>query len=91
MKQKKVPLRMCVGCQELKPKKELLRIVKNKEDKIFIDPTGKQNGRGAYICAKASCLEKARKTRRLERTFETKIDEELYKEIEQNAEGNDGQ
>ena len=74
MKQKKVPMRMCVGCKELKPKKELMRIVKNKENEIFIDFTGKANGRGAYICRQNVCLEKAIKSKMLERTFGVAID-----------------
>lgn len=80
---KSIPQRTCIGCNEIKPKKELIRIVKNKEGQIFIDKTGKANGRGAYICDKIECLEKAIKTKKLERTFETKIDEEIYNELRQ--------
>ncbi len=80
---KSIPQRTCIGCNEIKPKKELIRIVKNKEGQIFIDKTGKVNGRGAYICDKIECLEKAIKTKKLERTFETKIDEEIYNELRQ--------
>ena len=75
---KKVPERTCIGCNETKPKKELIRIVKNKEGQIFIDKTGKANGRGAYICNNIECLEKAIKTKKLERTFETKIESSIY-------------
>ena len=78
---KEIPKRTCIGCNEIKLKKELIRIVKNKEGQIFIDRTGKANGRGAYICDNIECLEKAIKTKRLERTFETNIDAKLYEEL----------
>ena len=65
----------------LKPKKELIRIVKNKEGNIFVDKTGKANGRGAYLCDNIECLEKAIKTKRLERTFETAIDGKIYEDL----------
>ena len=75
---KNLPKRTCVGCGEIKLKKELIRIVKNKEEEIFIDRTGKANGRGAYICDNIECLEKAIKTKKLERNFETQISEDIY-------------
>lgn len=78
---KEMPKRTCIGCNEIKLKKELIRIVKNKEGQIFIDRIGKANGRGAYICDNIECLEKAIKTKRLERTFETNIDAKLYEEL----------
>lgn len=78
---KNLPKRTCIGCNETKLKKELIRIVKNKEGEIKIDKTGKANGRGAYICDNIECLEKAIKTKRLERNFETKISEEIYEEL----------
>lgn len=78
---KEMPKRTCIGCNEIKFKKELIRIVKNKEGQIFIDRTGKANGRGAYICDNIECLEKAIKTKRLEKTFETNIDAKLYEEL----------
>ena len=78
---KEIPKRTCIGCNEIKLKKELIRIVKNKEGQIFIDRTGKAIGRGAYICDNIECLEKAIKTKRLERTFETNIDAKLYEEL----------
>lgn len=90
MKQKKVPLRMCLGCQEMKPKRELIRIVKNKENEISIDATGKKQGRGAYICKSPECFEKARKGKRLEKAFETKIDEDIYEMLKQQLEGMNG-
>lgn len=90
LKQKKIPLRMCLGCQEMKPKKELIRIVKGKESDVSVDFTGKKAGRGAYICKSTACLEKARKGRRLEKAFETQISEEVYGVLKQQLEGNDG-
>lgn len=78
---KNLPKRTCMGCNQIKLKKELIRIVKNKEDQIFIDKTGKANGRGAYLCNDMQCLEKLIKTKRLERIFETKIEPELYERL----------
>lgn len=78
---KNIPKRTCIGCNEIKPKKELIRIVKNKEGNIFVDKTSKANGRGAYLCDNIECLEKAIKTRRLERTFETVIDNKIYEDL----------
>ena len=80
---KNLPKRTCIGCNEIKLKKELIRIVKNKEGQISVDKTGKANGRGAYICDNIECLEKAIKTKRLERNFETKISEDIYNELRQ--------
>ena len=77
-KTKKIPMRMCVGCGEMKPKIELTRIVKTPENDILVDKKGKTNGRGAYICRNTECLNKAIKAKRLERTFETAISEEIY-------------
>ena len=71
-------MRRCLGCFESKPKKELIRIVKNKEGEISLDKTGKKQGRGAYICCSEECLDKAIKTRRIENEFEMKIEEEIY-------------
>ena len=75
---KKIPMRRCLGCLESKPKKELIRVVKNKEGEISLDKTGKKQGRGAYICYDEECLNKAIKSNRLEREFEVKLDEEIY-------------
>lgn len=86
MKTKKVPLRRCVGCREMKEKRELLRIVKNNENVIFVDPTGKKNGRGAYICKSMDCFAQARKTRSLNREFSCEIPEEVYDEINRQLE-----
>ncbi len=83
MKKKKVPLRICVGCQELKNKKELLRIVLTPEGAVEIDRTGKKAGRGAYVCPSAECLEKADKEHRLERSLKTKVSSEIYEALRQ--------
>ncbi len=77
----KLPERTCMGCNGKKPKKELIRIVKNKEGEINIDRTGKMQGRGAYICDNIECLEKLIKTKRLEKIFETKISNEIYEKL----------
>ncbi|WP_123054048.1 YlxR family protein [Clostridium sp. JN-1] len=86
MKVKKIPKRMCTGCMEMKPKKELIRVVKNKEDEVFIDLTGKKNGRGAYVCKNIDCLEKAFKSKRLEKNLEITIDEEIYSKLKEEIE-----
>lgn len=78
MKSVKIPMRMCLGCNEMKPKKELMRVVKSPEKEISLDFTGKKNGRGAYLCKDVHCFEKARKARRFEKAFECKIDESIY-------------
>lgn len=78
---KKIPLRTCMGCNEKKPKKELIRIVKNKDGEIFIDKTGKLDGRGAYICDSVECFEKVIKSKRLEKVLECKISEEIYNNL----------
>lgn len=81
MKQKKVPQRMCTGCMEMKPKKELIRVVRGTEGEISVDLTGKKNGRGAYICKSMDCLEKAFKAKRLQRNLEAEIDEQIYSRL----------
>lgn len=78
---KKIPQRTCIGCNIQKNKNELIRIVMNKEGMIFVDKTGRANGRGAYICNNIDCLEKTIKTKRLERTFDTQISSEVYDEL----------
>lgn len=78
---KKIPLRTCMGCNEKKPKKELIRIVKNKDGIISIDRTGKQDGRGAYICDNVACLDKVVKSKRLEKVLESKISEDIYNNL----------
>ena len=78
---KKIVIRTCIGCNQKKDKHELLRIVKNKENDICVDETGKKEGRGAYICNNKECLEKAIKTRRLEKSFKMKISEDVYENL----------
>lgn len=78
---KKIVQRTCMGCNLKKDKKELIRLVFNKNGEMFVDKNGKAEGRGAYICNDIKCLEKAIKTKRLERVFETKIDDKLYENI----------
>ena len=78
---KKIPLRTCMGCNEKKPKKELIRIVKNKDEILSVDRTGKLDGRGAYICDSVDCLEKVIKSKRLEKALECKISEEIYNNL----------
>lgn len=78
---KKIPQRTCIGCNTQKNKNELIRIVINKEGQISIDRTGKANGRGAYICDNIECLEKIIKSKRLEKSFETQIPNEIYEEL----------
>ena len=82
MQTKRVPLRMCTGCGEMKPKKELVRVVKPPEGDICIDRTGKKAGRGAYVCPNSECLKRARKSRALERALDTAIPESVYEEME---------
>ena len=83
---KKIPLRQCVGCGEMKSKKELIRILKTEEEGFVLDSTGKKNGRGAYICKNAECLKAARKSKGLDRSFKMAVSDEVYdsltKEIE---------
>ena len=78
---KNTPQRTCMGCNSKKDKKELIRIVKTNQNEISIDKTGKKEGRGAYICNNITCLDKAIKSKRLERTLDTKIDEEIYNNL----------
>ena len=82
MQQKKVPMRKCIGCNESKTKKELVRFVRSPEGDISLDLVGKKSGRGVYICPDTECLKKARKARRLERIFETAVPDSVYEEAE---------
>lgn len=86
MKERKIPLRKCVGCGEMKEKRALVRIVKNKDGEISVDLTGKKSGRGAYICHDLACLKKARKAKRLERAFSAEISPEIYDRLEKEIE-----
>lgn len=81
MKKKKIPLRKCVACNEGKPKKELIRIVRNTDGKVEVDLTGKMNGRGAYICPDLNCLEKVKKSKRLSKVLETEVTDEVYNRL----------
>ena len=83
MQQKKIPMRKCTGCGEMKPKKELVRVVKTPEDEILMDLTGRKNGRGAYICRDVDCLKKARKSKRIEKSFQCSIPDEVYDKMEE--------
>ena len=75
---KKIPMRQCIGCREAKPKNELVRVIKSPENEIFLDKTGKMNGRGAYICPDKCCLDKAIKSKGLERALKCEIPDEIY-------------
>ena len=86
LKPKKVPQRQCVGCRTMKDKKELIRVVKSPEGDITLDATGKKSGRGAYVCPNGECLKKARKSRALERAFDTAIPPEVYEALEKEME-----
>ena len=75
---KKIPQRQCIGCREMKNKPDMIRVIRTPEGEIRIDATGRMNGRGAYICRSTDCLSKARKARRLEKSFSCKIEESVY-------------
>ncbi|SHI89173.1 RNase P modulator RnpM [Parasporobacterium paucivorans] len=80
---KKIPLRQCTGCGQMKSKKEMIRVIKTSEDEILIDLSGKKNGRGAYICKSEECLNKAMKNRGLERSLKTKISQEIFERLKE--------
>ncbi len=82
MANKKIPMRKCVGCQEMKEKKSLIRVVKTAEGDIILDDTGKKNGRGAYICKSLECFKKAKQTKALERSLGVSVSEQVYEELE---------
>ena len=88
MKTRKIPMRTCMGCQEMKNKKELIRIVRTPEGEIVIDRTGKKSGRGAYICPQMECLEKAIRHKSIERALETAIEEPVYQTLREELSGN---
>ena len=79
---KKIPLRQCLGCREMKPKRELIRVVKSPEGDVSLDFKGKKHGRGAYLCPDRECLRRARKARALERAFSVPLPEEVYAALE---------
>lgn len=82
----KIPMRQCTGCREMKSKKEMMRVLKTAEDEIVLDTTGKKNGRGAYVCFSMECLEKAMKSRGLERSLKTRIPEDVYETLKKEFE-----
>ena len=77
MKPKKIPMRMCVGCREMKEKRDLIRIVRTPEGDAVLDPTGKKSGRGAYVCRRAECLQRALRQKQLERQLEIKLTQDI--------------
>jgi predicted RNA-binding protein YlxR (DUF448 family) len=80
---KKIPMRLCIGCGEMKSKKEMMRVLHTPEDTFVLDVTGKKNGRGAYLCKSGECLKKAMKSKGLERSFKTSIPKEVYAALEE--------
>ena len=89
MGMKKIPLRQCIGCGEMKSKKEMLRVIKTPEDTIMLDATGRKNGRGAYICKNPDCLKKAIKNKGLERSLKVSIPQEVYEHLTKEMESID--
>ena len=83
---RKIPMRQCLGCREMKPKKELIRVVRSPEGEIGLDFKGKANGRGAYVCPSAECLKKAIRAKALERAFQTAIPENIYDRLREEME-----
>lgn len=81
MKARKIPLRKCIGCNEMKPKRELLRVVRNQEGEVKLDLTGKAPGRGTYICKNKECFEKMKKTKGLNRAFQCDVPDEIYENL----------
>lgn len=88
IRKKKTPLRMCTGCGQMKPKQELVRVVRSPGGDVSLDLTGKKPGRGAYVCKNAECLKAARKARRFEKAFSCKIPDEVYDRMEEELLGN---
>ena len=86
---KKIPLRQCLGCREMKSKKELIRVVKSPEGEVSLDFRGKKPGRGAYVCPNPECLKKARKARALERAFSAQMPDEVYAALEEQMKAGD--
>ena len=91
MSVKKIPLRQCIGCGEMKSKKEMIRVIKTAEGEILLDATGRKNGRGAYLCPSMECFKKAVKGRGLERSFKMAIPREVYETLEKEMEEIDRQ
>ena len=86
MKPKKIPMRMCVGCREMKPKRKLIRVVRSPEGEVSMDPVGKKPGRGAYVCRSAACLQRAIKQRQLERQLEVQLTPEVAQGLQDELE-----
>ena len=86
MAMKKIPLRQCIGCGEMKSKREMIRVIKTPEGEILLDATGRKNGRGAYLCPSGECLKKAVKNKGLERSFKMAIPKEIYENLEKEME-----
>ena len=86
MSLKKVPLRQCIGCGEMKSKKEMIRVIKTADEEIVLDATGRKNGRGAYLCPSMECMKKAVKSKGLERSFKMAIPKEVYDALEKEME-----
>lgn len=89
MQKRKIPMRMCTGCSEMKPKKELIRVVKSPEGDVSLDTAGRKPGRGAYVCRNIECLKKARKARKFERAFSMQISDEVYSRLEEELLGDE--
>lgn len=87
MKTRKIPMRMCLGCQEMKPKKELIRVVRTPEGTVELDPSGKRNGRGAYICPKVDCFKAAVKGKRFHKALEIEMSPQVIEELERKLVG----
>ena len=90
MPEKKFPMRKCTGCGVMKPKKELVRVVKSPEGDVSLDLTGRKAGRGAYVCRSVECLQKAQKARRFEKAFGTHIPDDVFNGLEKEMSGGDG-
>ncbi|MCI8327739.1 MAG: YlxR family protein [Lachnospiraceae bacterium] len=86
MANKKIPMRQCVGCNEMRSKREMIRVLKTTEEEIVLDTTGKKNGRGAYICPSSECLERAKKSKGLERSLKMAIPQEIYEKLREEME-----
>lgn len=87
---KKIPLRQCIGCGQMKGKKEMMRVIKTPEGEVVLDVTGKKNGRGAYLCQQEECLKMAMKNKGLERSFKMSIDKQIYEKLQKEYEENIG-
>ena len=88
---KKLPMRKCVGCQEMKSKKEMIRVIRTSQGEFLLDATGRKNGRGAYLCPSKECLEKAVKNKGLERSFKQAIPKEVYEALEKELESRESE